>query len=114
MELNIYSVYDVKANAYLPPFYLPTEGMAIRTFTDCVNSKDHQFGAHPEDYTLMYFGIFNDKQGSFEPLHPPKTIRTGLQVKNVTQFTEINDTIGDNNNHASNGTQEPQEAGNLE
>lgn len=63
MILKIFSVYDSKAKAHLPPFFLPEEGMAIRTFKDCINSKEHQFGAHPEDYTLKQIGTFDDSSG---------------------------------------------------
>lgn len=53
MHLKAFSVYDIKAAAYLPPFFLPTVGMATRTFSDCANSHDHQFGRNPADYILF-------------------------------------------------------------
>ncbi len=60
MKHEMFSVFDVKAQAYLPPFVLPSEGMAVRIFGDCVNSSDHQFGKHPGDYTLFRIGSFDD------------------------------------------------------
>lgn len=54
-----------KAQAYLPPFFLPTDGMATRTFADCVQSDSHQFGQHPHDYTLFCVGTFDDSAGQF-------------------------------------------------
>ena len=63
----IFSVYDAKAEAYLPPFILPKTEMAQRVFSDCVNSEDHQFGRHPADYTLFHLGTFDDITGEFEP-----------------------------------------------
>ncbi len=60
MKHKIFSIFDVKAQAYLPPFCLPERGMAIRTFSDCVNSKDHQFSLHPGDYTLFELGVWDD------------------------------------------------------
>ena len=56
MKHNIFSVYDEKAQAFLPPFFLPEVGMATRIFGDCVNSDEHQFGKHPTDYTLFHLG----------------------------------------------------------
>jgi len=63
---NIYTIYDEKAAAYLVPFFLPRDGMAKRTFSDCVNSKDHQFGAHPHDYTLFRLGQWDDGSATIE------------------------------------------------
>lgn len=31
-ELKLFSIYDTKALAYLPPFFLPQRGQAMRTF----------------------------------------------------------------------------------
>jgi len=65
MIYNVYSIFDSKAEAYLPPFILPKKAMALRTFSDCVNSDTHQFGANPADYTLFELGTFNDENGQF-------------------------------------------------
>ncbi|AXL14758.1 nonstructural protein [Microviridae sp.] len=61
---KIYTIYDSKAEAYLPPFFMHQQGMALRTFTDCVNDPNHAFGKHPEDYTLFNAGIFDDDLGT--------------------------------------------------
>lgn len=61
MILQVCSIYDIKAEAFLPPFFLPKWEMAIRTFKDCVNSEEHQFGQHPEDYILTHVGTFDDE-----------------------------------------------------
>lgn len=60
---NVFSVYDNKAKAYLPPFIMHNDAMAVRVFGDCVNSEDHQFGKHPDDYTLFRIGVFDDVKG---------------------------------------------------
>lgn len=60
MKHKVFSIFDVKAQAYLPPFYMPETAMAIRVFSDCVNSGDHQFGKHPGDYTLFEMGVWDD------------------------------------------------------
>ncbi len=63
MKHLIFTVYDEKAKAFLTPFFLPEKGMAVRVFTDCVNSDDHQFGKHPSDYTLFCLGEWIDHDG---------------------------------------------------
>jgi hypothetical protein len=75
---QVLSVYDEKAEAYLPPFVLPTINMAIRTFMDCVSDSNHAFGKHPSDYTLYVLGDFDDKEGEYvNNKHP---IITGLEA----------------------------------
>jgi len=59
----VFTVYDQKAHAYLPPFVLHHKDMATRIFSDCVNSNDHQFGRHPADYTLYCIGEYDDASG---------------------------------------------------
>lgn len=83
---HVFSIYDQKAAAFLPPFILPRKEMAIRTFTDCVQSDDHQFGSHPEDYTLMSLGTFNDENGRYDDLLP-EVVVTGLECR-ITHVPE--------------------------
>lgn len=79
MIFKIFSVFDEKAAAYLPPFYLPTTPMAVRSFADCVNDPGHAFGKHPQDFTLFELGSFDDSSAEFRELdkHP---LHNGLEV----------------------------------
>ncbi len=61
MNHRIFVVFDSKASAYLPPFFMPEAGQAVRVFSDMCNSPDHAFGKHPEDYTLFEIGTFDDR-----------------------------------------------------
>lgn len=75
-----FSIYDSGAQAYLPPFILPRDEMAQRTFGDCCNSKEHQFGAHPEDYTLFRLGTWDDETAIFTPEpNGPQTLGNGVE-----------------------------------
>ncbi len=80
MKHNVFTVHDSKAQAYLPPFYLPEIGMAIRVFSDCVNSADHQFGKHPSDYTLFDLGVFNDNTGLMVLFPSPSKLMNGVEA----------------------------------
>ncbi len=80
MEHKIFAIYDVKAKAYLPPFVLPERGMAMRTFGDCVNAKDHQFSLHPADYTLFEFGEWFSDSGVFQLALAPKAMANGVEL----------------------------------
>lgn len=64
MKFNIYAVYDAKTKAHTTPFFDHAEGRALRTFADCCNDDGHQFGKHPEDYTLFMLGTYDDELGT--------------------------------------------------
>lgn len=67
MKMNIYSVYDSQAQAFMTPFFLPMDGMAIRAITDQVNAKDQNMvSTHPQDYTLFGIGEYDDQTGYCE------------------------------------------------
>lgn len=65
--LTIVAVKDRAVDAYNRPFYVPTIGAAIRSFTDEVNRNESEMNAHPEDYDLYELGTFCDQTGTFLP-----------------------------------------------
>ena len=65
--LTIVAVKDRAVDAYNRPFYVPTIGAAIRSFTDEVNRNESEMQAHPEDYDLYDMGTFCDQTGTFLP-----------------------------------------------
>lgn len=76
---KMFTIHDSAAGAYLAPFFLHAEGMAIRTFTDCVNDEKHAFSRHPKDYTLMCLGQFDDNTGEITTHQQMKPLGNGLQ-----------------------------------
>lgn len=68
MKLNAYCIYDVKAGAYLAPYFLRSDGEALRSFGDCANDPGHQIHRHAEDYILYRIGTFDDGRGCMEQL----------------------------------------------
>lgn len=84
----MFSVFDQKAQAYLPPFFMHAEGMAIRSFGDCIEDPEHQFGKHPEDYTLYEIGEFDDSKGMVKPL-PHHSLGNGVEYGPFKTVEEI-------------------------
>lgn len=74
MMLNAYSIYDLKALMFFPPFYLSTDGAAARAFSDTVNDPSTSISRHPSDYVLYCVGTFNDANGTLEPISPRRHI----------------------------------------
>lgn len=63
--LNIYSVYDSKAEAFIAPFYCPTIGLAVRSFETACRDEGHNFHIYAADYTLFELGSFDESKGTF-------------------------------------------------
>jgi hypothetical protein len=81
--LTIVAVKDRAVDAYNRPFYVPTIGAAIRSFTDEVNRTESEMNAHPEDYDLYEMGTFCDQTGTFLPAEGgvPRVISRAQDLK---------------------------------
>jgi len=64
MVKKIYTIYDEKSEAYLQPFFLDTNGQAVRAVVDCLSDPNHNFARHTSDYTLFYIGEFDDQDAT--------------------------------------------------
>lgn len=60
MLMQIFAIYDSKAEVYNKPFYELTIASAIRAFSDAANDTQTAFAKHPADYTLFHIGTFDD------------------------------------------------------
>lgn len=63
MIMQMFTVYDKKVGAFLPPFFARSEGEALRSFMDACQDGSHQFCKHAEDFALMRVGEFDDSSG---------------------------------------------------
>lgn len=81
MKHGIFSVYDSKAAAFIPPFYTPTKGMAVRSFKDAANDPTHAFFRNGEDYTLFQLGWFDDHTGMCEWFETKMPLGTALEFR---------------------------------
>lgn len=70
MIIRCYSVYDRKAQVFHAPYYAPTDGAAVRTFSDAVADPNSMLGRHPNDYVLYFVGTFDDSRALMEPKSP--------------------------------------------
>jgi hypothetical protein len=78
MTKQVFAVHDSAAGAYLAPFVVHGEGLAVRMFNDLVSEPGHQFNKHPEDYTLFKIGRFDEATGELKSM-PPQSYGNGLQ-----------------------------------
>lgn len=60
---KVFAVYDSKAEAYLPPFFVQNQAVALRSFASAAQDADHQFHKFGADYTLFELGEYDDSTG---------------------------------------------------
>lgn len=80
----IFTVFDDKAGAFLPPFTAKSAGLAIRMFEQLSSQPDHQFCMHAGDFTLFQVGTFDELTGEVKAT-PPSNMGTALQLKNAVE-----------------------------
>jgi len=83
MKQIICTVKDRAADAYGRPMFVPSAGVAIRSFSDEINrnNADNQLYNHPDDFDLYELGEFDDNTGLFSLHEQPKLLSLGKQVK---------------------------------
>ena len=76
MKLNVYSIYDQTAKAYITPFFMHNDAMAVRAFSDNINKgEDSQLSLHPDQFTLYRIGEYDDVTGILIS-HDPESLGT--------------------------------------
>lgn len=74
MISRVYSVYDVKALSYAPPFICAADGVAVRMFKELVDDSNSIVGRHPADFRLYCIATFDDQRGLLVGILPPEHI----------------------------------------
>ena len=78
----VVSVKDLAAQAFGRPVFVPTAGVAVRSFRDEVNrdAADNDIYRHPSDYELYQLGTFDDSTGMIESIQPPKLLSRAVDL----------------------------------
>jgi len=91
MDHKTFSVFDDKANCFMPPFFQHTTAMAQRVFADAVRQTDHPFHKNPDDYTLYEIGTFDDASGQIMPSKKIQMIASASEILLLQAAAEIPD-----------------------
>jgi len=70
--MKVFSVRDMKSEAFLQPYFSPTPGAALRAFGDACAKSDSPFYVHPNDYVLFEIGCYDDSDGLITAVVPVK------------------------------------------
>ena len=79
MKMKIYSVYDSKVEAYLPPLFFKSKGEFLRAFAEAVNDPKSNIGKYPADYTAFEVGSWDDSNASFDLYKTPTSLGVGVE-----------------------------------
>jgi len=74
MKINIFSIFDEKAQAFTSPFFQPAVGQALRAFSDLSADSKTTICAHPEDFSLYHIGVFDDFDAQVESFKQPRLL----------------------------------------
>ncbi len=80
MILQMFSIFDSKALAYLPPFCMRARGEALRAFMTTLEDPTTQMHKHPGDYTLLHLGAWDDTTGKFNIELNPENLGNGREL----------------------------------
>lgn len=72
MILRVYAVRDLKAQAFMSPFFVPTIGVALRSFAEVANDPKSMIGKYPSDYELFEIGLYDDQLGRLSSYDSPE------------------------------------------
>lgn len=70
MLLGMYTLLDLKAGAYLRPFFLRSDAEAIRAMLEGAKDKTQMLGQYPQDFVLYRVGTFDEATARVEPCAP--------------------------------------------
>jgi len=65
MIVRMFAVYDGVARAFATPFFMRSDGEALRAFSSEVNNPQSSLNRNASDFTLHVLGDFDDSSGEF-------------------------------------------------
>lgn len=86
-EQQIFTIFDSKAEIFLPPFYALNDAVAIRRVMATMRDLDHDFCQHAEDYTLFHIGTFHALEGAIDA-KPPISLGNLLPMREMALKTK--------------------------
>jgi len=102
MISKVFTVYDMKAEAYLNPFMFQNKGEAIRAFQDAVNDPKTMFYKHPEDYALFQIAEYDDQTAKYTPLQNLQSLGVAIEFKKVLPYLGLPEGFKESKNNVDN------------
>lgn len=74
MITNVFSIFDTKTGLYMQPFYMRTQGEAMRALMSVMQDVNHNFAKYPSDFVLFRLGTYDESSACFEMLNAPHSV----------------------------------------
>lgn len=81
MQPKIFTVYDVQAETFGQPFFMQSEGIALRSFHEAALNPESEISKYPDDYVLYAIGEYNDDTGHITPQEPKRLQSAAAAIK---------------------------------
>lgn len=78
--LKLFSVFDSKVGAYLPPMTMRSAGEAVRAFGHACNNVESEFNKFAEDYILFELGTWDELTGTIIMHKTPFSLGKAIEV----------------------------------
>lgn len=85
MVIKAFAIFDSKAGAFMPPFFMNATGQAVRAFADLAGDREHPVGKHPGDYRLAQVGTYEDSSGRLEGMDKVEWLGYASEYVNVKE-----------------------------
>lgn len=82
-EKKVFAVFDVKSDLYGTPFFMNSQGEAVRAFKDAANDDGTMVGKHPADFKLCWISTFDDETAKFSEVFPVVSLGFALDYVNL-------------------------------
>jgi hypothetical protein len=80
MKINMYVIYDAKAQMYNKPFYMHNDAIAQRALADLRMDPATDVSRYPEDFILFSIGSYEDTTAEIEK-HEPRVICRAHEIQ---------------------------------
>lgn len=82
-KIGVYSIYDSKAQSYLPPFLARSPGLACRMMITAAIDEGHELHKFAADYTLFRVGTWDEQLGTIKNLDAFQNLGTALMARDI-------------------------------
>lgn len=87
-SLNVYEIYDSKAEAFHRPFFLANHNVAIRAFSAAAQDPQSEYGRFSADFTLFHIGSWSPHTGEWTPAEHKTNLGTALELSNIKELAK--------------------------
>lgn len=81
MKMKVFTVFDVKAQLHLQPFFEQSTETGIRAFKVVCQDSKTNFYMFPEDYSLIELGEWDQQQGFIKMHDRPMILAQAAEFK---------------------------------